>query len=130
MALPFKPESSESLRNRYPAAIRNVFNFSGGHVADPRPGELRLCVFDFESGIRLIISRDKEDDGTFLHISASVQVSGTLEHKLRSGEYHIGDFCLDALRLWQEISGDDVDTLEFYGLSRGKGVPHWRRKEA
>lgn len=57
--IPFSSESTESLRNRFVDAISNPIEFDdlvSGKV--PRAGQRPECVFDFEDGRRLIVSRD------------------------------------------------------------------------
>ena len=71
--LPFKPETIEALKVRYPAALERVFDVREltGPV-DDRPGLKREHVFDFEDGLRLIVSREMHDRGLCLHLSASM----------------------------------------------------------
>lgn len=82
--LPLRPQSLEELRQRYPLALKNLFDCRGERAKRlrPRPGELYSCIFDFEDGLRLIISRELYDHepepARWLHISASVANSAEL----------------------------------------------------
>jgi len=127
--LPFKPQAIETLKARYPAALRKVFDCTKG-IPRPRPGELYSQVFDCEDGIRLIVSRDRETESdVFLHLSASF-VEGYLIWNVLKGSGLAGQrkFIEMVEVRFREISGDD-DPLEFHDFSAGKQVPHWRRKE-
>lgn len=63
------------MQQRYPRALQNLFDCRGERAKRlrPRPGALYSCVFDFEDGLRLIISREQYDNeaGPWLHVSAS-----------------------------------------------------------
>ncbi len=68
--LPFKPEPINKLRQRYTKALEDIY-LAEPDLKNPPSGK-RKHVFDFNSGLRLIISRDilkgKEPD---IHVSAS-----------------------------------------------------------
>ena len=53
--LPFEPESVESMKARYPAAVADdaICRVIDGKVVGKRPGEQRRHVFDFADGLRL-----------------------------------------------------------------------------
>lgn len=127
--LPFKPQPIDTLKARYPAALRKVFDCTKG-VPRPRPGELYSLVFDCEDGIRLIISRDRETESdVFLHVSASFVEGYPLWDALKgSGEAGQKRFIEMVEERFRVISGDD-EPLDFHGFSAGKLVPHWRRLE-
>lgn len=91
--LPFLPEDLITARKRYPKAVKKLFNIGRIKFADAqRPGENRDHVFDFETGLRLIISTDwaplnKEGErGPFEHVSASWDPDNI---KLRHGAHPI-----------------------------------------
>lgn len=123
-ALPFEPESNESLRTRLPKAISRLWIFPKVSEEEflkmNRPGQTRECVFDFECGLRLIISKDQlqgESEPPKIHISASgfnenvFKNINTLEQLTK----FVGDY-------YELINGKG--TLKFIGFSAGL-VPHW-----
>jgi len=66
--LPFEPEPEITLRSRYPEAVSMTLD-----ARTARPGKLRRHVFDFYSGLRLIISRETSDGkSVYLHFSGSM----------------------------------------------------------
>jgi hypothetical protein len=71
--VPTNPEPLPALRARYARALEHVYDVAG--IRDRgliRPGEVPANVFDFDDGLRLIISREKLLDGEVtLHVSAS-----------------------------------------------------------
>lgn len=62
--LPFCPEKLESMRARLPDAISTVYD---ADEISKRPGEQRRQVFDFEDGVRCIVSIDKDSEERLLH---------------------------------------------------------------
>lgn len=118
MGLPFKPEPIEKLRERYPAAIKDVFDAREG-TPSPRPGELRANVFDFHEGLRLIISMDRvQDDITLLHLSARPEKAIAL--------YPDHSFRRIAIESFVVISGDHG--MWTFIRKTGGGVYHWVRE--
>lgn len=73
MALPFEPETVESLIVRGPIALTKLWDCEliMRDPDAPRPGLFRAFVFDFEDGWRIVVSREKGQHG-----SVSVQMSG------------------------------------------------------
>jgi len=73
MALPLELETVESIKSRYPMAIRTVWNRQ--EILDgKRPGMMREHVFDFEDGFRIIANRECLPDGMVcLHFSFSME---------------------------------------------------------
>lgn len=72
MGLPFQPEPIEKLAVRYQKAMEKVYDadkITQGQI--DRPGLHRENVFDFEDGIRLIISKDRTSGRLYIHISGS-----------------------------------------------------------
>lgn len=65
--LPFQPETLEAIKRRLPAA----------YCMSECPGGLREHVFDFEEGVRCIISLQKVDE-IYLHVSFSPHKSCSL----------------------------------------------------
>jgi len=73
MPLPIEPEPLEDIKARFHLALEGVVD--GAKVASgevERPAIDRKHVFDFENGMRLIVSVDKNFGMTFLHVSVSV----------------------------------------------------------
>lgn len=74
MGLAFQPESLDSMRDRYEAALAfewDALAILTDHQAD-RPGLHRDHVFDFEDGNRFVISRERQLGGRVcLHVSVS-----------------------------------------------------------
>lgn len=72
--LPFEPESLESMRARLPQALSVVYNYEIIEAGGQRPGELRQQVFDFEDGVRCILSIDEgHETARHIHMSFSLQ---------------------------------------------------------
>jgi len=86
--LEFKPETIIALKERYKEAIATAY--STEHISknpQERPGAKRQHVFDFEDGIRIIVSRDLLKGQEFLHFSGSAMPSiykGLSDHSLLS----------------------------------------------
>lgn len=128
MKLPFEPRPLDELRARYPAAVERVFDYRFGFPA-VWPSQLRAHVFDFEDGLRVMVSRDREEeDGTYLHVSASLEPGHGLFESVARGAVGLRQFLTIVEERFALLSGD-VGRLDFCGLSGGKGVPHWRRRE-
>ena len=75
MTLPWEPEIDDMLQGRFDKAMERVYDIEdmmSQDLADDRPGVKREHVFDFQDGIRMIISKDRTAKGrTFLHVSGS-----------------------------------------------------------
>lgn len=75
--VPFNPRSFSTQRERLPEALEEIHDIED-IAEDPsaRPGANERHVFDFYSGLRLIISIDRDElIGTVLHLSVSVSRS-------------------------------------------------------
>lgn len=129
-ALAFKPEPLLALQARLPEALAPIWDFRDSQP-ESGPGQRREHVFDFQDGLRLIVSRDKQDEGKpYLHVSASITPSHALYDKVENGfltRYAIKTIVEERFfRLsGQSIMGMDVLLL----WSEGKGVPHWFKRE-
>jgi hypothetical protein len=76
VGLDWNPESMETLRGRYSSALERVYDTKLIEQGESdRPGEHREHVFDFEDGLRLIISRECRDGKRYLHVSGSVKTT-------------------------------------------------------
>ena len=71
--LPNQPEKLDSMRARLPLALSVVYKAEEIEAGrGTRPGELRQHVFDFEDGIRCIVSLDRQPNShVYLHMSFS-----------------------------------------------------------
>lgn len=128
MKLPFEPQPMAALQERFAEALRRVFDYRAG-VPDEIPSGLREHVFDFEDGVRMIVSRDMEDEGgVYLHVSASVEPGMLYATLITTRVITAQDFLRRVERRFAQLSGQE-EPLEFCGFTRGKGVPHWRRIE-
>lgn len=133
--LDFKPGSFEDLQRRFYKSLEKIYigNDILNGITEP-PSQNPDCVFDFEDGLRLIISKELFEDYTATHISASFQENSRLfneclnrirfENKENAQEY----FLLIATSRYKMLSQDHRE-MKFLGFSEEKGVPHWIIKE-
>jgi hypothetical protein len=112
--LPFKPEPVNKLKQRYTKALEKIWIAEEG-ITDV-PSSHRTHVFDFESGLRLIISRDilHPDYGVKTHVSAS-QFNKEFEN--------LGEILEKVDEAVESLVGRRVK-LQPIGMS-AKGVPHF-----
>lgn len=107
----------EALKEKYKNALSNPYSvdkvIEGSQI---RPGIKPEHVFDFENGIRLIISRDYHGGKEYIHIS------GSYDEKTYKGK--VGAPLLARMRMsYWEVSGK---TFEFPKPIYSKGgIPHW-----
>jgi len=93
------------MRARLPAALSVVYDYDVDRAMAECPGEQRQHVFDFEEGIRCVISIDRDRDGIlgrpFLHLSFSCDWSKTeqIGHFLRRIEMIPVEFWPDTVLL-------------------------------
>ena len=120
--IPFIPEPLAALQQRFLAALEvicDIQRIESGST--PRPGTQRQHVFDWEDGVRMIISRDQlENRHVVVHLSASVNLS--TYDVTRLGRLSPTSFVRLVEQHWKMLGGPPV-TLE--GFSPEKGVPHW-----
>ena len=100
--IPFEPEPSFSLAKRYPEAVERIYELHEMWGQD-RPGMKRKHIFDFEDGLRLIISRERHDSNeVLLHWSASIDE----DHLQRPPFQDVPDFMKFVMEhmtsLWEE----------------------------
>ena len=85
LVVPFAAEPVTSLRARYAASLNHVYDVA--YIRDHngiRPGEVAANIFDFEDGLRLIVSRDACPDGRqVLHYSASFMAECRVADEMR-----------------------------------------------
>lgn len=117
--LPFQPETIEQLKARYPKALIKTWIPEDKPIENGEPSRPGLCrdnVFDFEDGIRLVISMDLMNDEVVQHLSGSF-----IEDIYKGQKKNALD---QMARNFWKVSGIEKP-LEFLGLTSGKGVPHW-----
>lgn len=128
MALPHDPEPISQLQARYAAALEPVYVQWKVARGNDRPGLHREHVMDFESGLRLIVSRERTDKGkVVIHVSASPESNSHLWHRCRdAGSLTRGLRILidEAVASFRRISGDDRQ-LQLVDISSPAMIPHW-----
>ncbi len=135
LPVPVQPEPLEVLQARYPLALEHIYDVGDIMRGAIRPGEIAAQCFDFQDGIRLLISRERFHDGkVHLHLSASFAAECDLASTLRnlkakgaSGEALRQHFLDTAVHRFQQLSGH-VGVLFFVGWSKDN-VPHWGADE-
>src|SRR5262245_30169010 len=118
MGLPHRPESIASMRDRYKKALVKIWETDKGF--SDRPGLHREHVFDFEDGMRLLVSTDRMPDLEIItHISASC---GDRDKQMT---IMFSLFEEEVLNKWRQISGAG-ERFHFHliGLSQNN-IPHW-----
>ncbi len=129
--LPTTPQSLSDLQARYAAAVVKVFDALAvyeGRVS--RPGEDPAHVFDTQSGIRLIVSRERLPDGkVYLHVSASFAPGSDIVARIEARQLSVEQALAEVEATWQAIAQSEKK-LRFVRLSPGKGVPHFMLEEA
>lgn len=141
MALPFEPQDIAQHRRRYADAVKETWVIEQAEEPLPvRPGNQRPHVFDFFSGLRLIVSRDEftciDPPLRGIHISAGISGpdsaigrQGMRLAQSKGTERADRFFRRTAINAWRSISGDMTSDVVFQGQSDA-GTPHWLVKEA
>jgi len=121
--LTFHPEPIADMIARYPAAVATVVDASLVALKrQPPPGDDPTHIFDFPTGLRLIVSVERyPDDVVGLHLSASA--FGGLLMEITAGEISPLVFLARAVEAWQTLSGSPA-CPQLVGFSE-KGIPHW-----
>lgn len=130
--VPCNPETLDQARDRYSAAIREVYDLNDPRsFMDNRPSNKPQNVFDFEDGLRLIVSREKWIDRNIrgTHVSASFSVTSTLWQEVKVMANPIMTFRHIAFDRWRYMAGRHPMEIRreeetFLGLSE-HGIPHW-----
>lgn len=126
-----QPESIETARARYHLALAQIYELEDQRNITPphTPGNKPEHVFDFDDGIRLIVSREQmAGEDPVIHVSASFDPGRSFYRLIRRTCSSIAE-AQAMLRgaceaRWREISGSAAP-MQFLGFSPGKGVPHW-----
>jgi hypothetical protein len=123
-----RPEPVGDLKSRLRAALGPVFDHEEVLLGTAlRPGEIPAHVFDFECGVRLIVSRERTTGGrVFTHLSGSYGGSGGGLERVRKGVKEQGRSWLVAFfaEHWFELAGPGV--LEFIGFSPRSCIAHFQ----
>ncbi len=111
--MPFEAESLEILRARYHKALEKLW-IAGDDMID-RPGLHRENLFDFESGLRLLISKDLFPNKKIadIHVSASWQSNNPIA---------LEDAHREITSSFRALGG--VGNLRLVGFSKA-GIPHF-----
>lgn len=134
--LPHRPETLESLKARYHAALERVYTLD-----DAISGRVLLAgrnpanVFDFEDGLRLVVSRIRLPSGPLtLNISASVALNGRVARDAQvlcttgqPASKVYAAWLRSIPRRFRELSGDNRELL-YLGHS-GNLLPHFAIEE-
>jgi hypothetical protein len=115
-------------QKRYAAAIARIYDLSNIEkwIGGDRPGQKPVHVFDFENGVRLIISREAfPGKPPRIHVSASLNDLTTMPTAATMD-------AVAARRKFREVVGDVFLELTGRPIPYGsfmcwsdKGVPHW-----
>jgi len=144
LVLPYQPETDVSLIQRFPKAIEKVWQ-EDEFLREGlfRPGALREHVFDFEDGLRVIVSHEEHGEERnrerFVHFSASIMPDTKLDARLKSLAHRDArkksfveitrecreQFKYVAITGFQKLSACEVLDEDFSCGSAEKGVPHW-----
>lgn len=78
--LDFQPELEETMKARFPAALNPIYDIDAIESGEQEePSFTRKHVFDFFSGVRLIVTRESEGFITLVHYSMSQQTPTEFE---------------------------------------------------
>ena len=123
--LPFEPEPGFQLEQRYKDAVEKIYPLAEMDGPD-RPSLNRKHVFDFQDGLRLIISREKYDNGEIvLHWSASVDEKHLKEDEFADLSQFMKFVMEHMAELWGYVKVDGRVLVK----STDKGIFHFFLKE-
>lgn len=113
----FNPQPLDELKKRFSIAMQKSWSVEKvSENLNNRPGNKQENVFDFEDGIRLIVSRDSYKGKEVIHVSASFDEKICKIKDISSALAKMyGNFV--------ELSG--IKTTPLYQFFSDKGVPHW-----
>lgn len=115
--IPFSPQPFQVLKERFYKCLIQSWNVENvSKNPNERPGNQQQYVFDFEDGIRLIVSRDHYKGKEVIHVSASV------DHKLYDMA-RASTLLTDMYHKFMGLSGIKTPPEHFFFSE--KGVPHW-----
>lgn len=114
--LKFEAEPLEQLKARFPKALVKIWQVT--NPMPDRPGLHRTNVFDFESGMRLLISMDM-----IVFARPEIHVSASWEFNEPRSIQQMNTLVINGYR---SLGGKGV--LHFLGFSE-KAIPHWVVRE-
>ena len=130
--VPFKAEPLKDLQARYPQALDFVYDSDAMRDSNAiRPGEVAAKLFDFEDGLRLLISLERRPQGTVLHLSSSFEAGTELYHffeketATKSPTQIMELFIEMTKERFVELSGD-TQVPPFIGVSNF--IPHFLKE--
>ena len=129
--LPYRPESLEAMQQRFPQALAEVTDVEYCRFGGETPGQKRKHIFDFEDGLRLIVSKDRLEDGRIVvHFSASAYRDSALYRRLKkpSQKKYFSRLAQSRFALLSGYGTEKPAFVEYIGASE-KGVPHWHVTE-
>jgi hypothetical protein len=134
--VPNTPEPLRNLQDRYHKAVAYIYSVDSIREGAIRPGEIAANVFDFEDGLRLIISREccEGFNGTVIHFTASFPSDCQIANEMRSKLARISkdtlfwEFINSVPGRFAELSGDHRKAV-LVGVSSG-AIPHWVIEES
>jgi len=125
MKLPHQPEELEAMRKRYPAAIEKKYNLLAVEMGlQVEPAAKQHHLFDFDDGLRIIISRDTQDGIVVIHFSGSIEPGWPLYQRATAGHLTATELLALIVTRFRDISGDQRQ-VHLVGLSPVKKVPHF-----
>jgi len=137
----YDPQPLAELRARYVHALSPIYDYNviikTGVIEGGRPGDKPRHKFDFEDGLRLIISREcglpkpYRKNEVLLHLSASVTRNSQLWSRLMfigqatgAARPQVEMVLKRAEEAFRQLS-DWEGPIKLLGLSDWKGIPHW-----
>lgn len=115
-------ESEAALAARYPNALERTCDGTW------QPGLQRANVFDFEDGLRLVISRDDIEGASFgIHVSASLDPESEFYKFVSIGYIRMESFIVGVPNRIERLFG--LTGLKLMHVSEDNGVPHWLKEE-
>lgn len=123
--LPFERESIESMAARYPQAIEEICDVESAKLGVGwMPGGRRANVFDFEDGMRMIVSRDESAEfGIKIHFSASANPESVFYADIANGLVDRQQYLNLCVERFRAISG--CDRIIRLGYVSEGGIPHF-----
>jgi len=121
--LPHQPESIDQMRARWDDAVSFCVDAEKIYD-DPQtayvPSQHRRHVFDFDDGVRLIVSRDQFHGEEKLHVSVSVTTE--FNAKWSRSAKGAAECLMRITEAVQSIGGKDVDRRPDHEAMRANGI--------
>jgi len=110
--MPFVPEPIKDMKVRFPKCLEKVWDITD--TMPDRPGLHREHVFDFESGMRLLISND-----CMIPRAPDIHISASWEYNPPTSIFEMET---DVRRGYRALGGKGI--LRLLGWSN-RGIPHF-----